>query len=87
MKAKTIPEKIVDLLSDMKPHKIAEVLNLLGDPEARYSNLHVHIAKAKEIVREEEKEIICQVSGMVKYYRTIWNTDTSPREIERNGVK
>lgn len=85
MKALTIPQRMIRLLSDMKLHKIQELLDIIGDPEARYSNVHSHIKKCNALVRQEEKEIICQTKGMVKYYRMIWNTDTSPREQEANG--
>lgn len=78
---KTIPEKIIDLLSDMRPHGRKELLALLEDDQAEVNALHQHIHKAKPLALKMDKEIICQVVGRLHYYRMIWDTDTSPREL------
>ncbi len=80
--SKTIPEKIIELLSDHKLHLVKDVLALIGDEQATNNNLHQHINLAKKIAAKMDKEIICQVKGRIHYYRLIWDTDTSPRDME-----
>lgn len=64
-------QRIINLLSDGKKHKKAEVLSCLLDKQASYSCLANHLCHLRKLLRPRGEDIICELSGYNIFYRHV----------------
>jgi len=63
--------RMLDLLSDGKPHKKAELKNLLSDELSKVNTIQYHISLLRSHVRERGQEIVCDLNGLSVRYRLV----------------
>lgn len=53
-----VQRKIMDLLSDGRPHTVAELCDCLWDDQAAYSTVRVHIMNIRKILRPKGHDLV-----------------------------
>lgn len=64
-------QRMLDLLSDGKPHKKLELKGLLWDEHANVNTIQYHISYLRKYVRGRGQEVICELYGFSVRYRLV----------------
>ena len=59
----TVPQRILQLLSDGLPHRIEELHACLHEQDAPFSNVSPHLHALRKMLRARGEDIVCRTLG------------------------